>query len=135
MHWTEPYIGIPWLSGGRESVTGLDCWGLLCHVYAREYGITLAPYTEHVEGCPQVFEPLLAELVTQHWKPTDSPQDGDAVAVGRKDRLSHVGLYVQLREPAILHSQVNNLSSIITLRLLRKTGWTNIKFYRNDLRH
>ena len=132
MHWTEQYLGIPWLTGGRDLSVGLDCWGLLVHVYQKEYGITLPPFTEHVNID---FSHLLGlEREKGCWNPTDSPKDGDGVAVGRGVGFTHVGVYVEGMIPAILHSQVNTLSSIISVCAMRRTGWSNIQFYRHDLR-
>jgi cell wall-associated NlpC family hydrolase len=42
-HWTTAYVGLPWQDGGR-GVDGVDCWGLVRIVYARELGIDLPSY-------------------------------------------------------------------------------------------
>lgn len=36
--WASNYVGVPFLDGG-ESFEGADCWGLLCMVLEREYGV------------------------------------------------------------------------------------------------
>lgn len=41
--WASPYIGIPFLDGGRDR-TGLDCWGLVRLVLQRETGLSLPGY-------------------------------------------------------------------------------------------
>lgn len=41
--WEASYIGIPFLDGGRQHDV-LDCWGLLCSVYAHELGIELPTF-------------------------------------------------------------------------------------------
>lgn len=41
--WCQKYVGLPFLDGGRAS-QGLDCWGLVRLVFAKEKGIELPAY-------------------------------------------------------------------------------------------
>ena len=45
MHWTADYVGLPFVDGGRDRA-GVDCWGLVCLVFADRLGITLPGYGE-----------------------------------------------------------------------------------------
>ena len=42
--WASSYVGIPFDIGGRSKIVGLDCWGLVCVVYAEQYEIELPKY-------------------------------------------------------------------------------------------
>lgn len=130
MHWTEQYIGIPWLLGGRDK-SALDCWGLLRLLYRQEYGIELSTYAN---GTAETITEVLSSGAVDKWHSVETPQEGDAVAIGRGDTFSHVGIYLELERPSLLHAQVNSSSNIITLRQMRRTGWSNLKFYQHDSR-
>lgn len=43
----ERYIGIPWRMGGRDSSSGLDCWGLVREFYKNEFDINLPAYESY----------------------------------------------------------------------------------------
>jgi cell wall-associated NlpC family hydrolase len=45
MNWTNDYIGIPFVDGGR-TFDGCDCWGLVRLIFEKELDITLPQYGE-----------------------------------------------------------------------------------------
>jgi cell wall-associated NlpC family hydrolase len=42
--WWEPYLALDHAEGGRDGAAGVDCWGLVRLIYARELGIGLPRY-------------------------------------------------------------------------------------------
>lgn len=131
----EKYLGVPWRSGGRSLDSGVDCWGLLRCVYAAEYGILLAEHPVP-DGTIATAEPLVeSELLSTRWTLTENPLPGDVVALGKGAKLSHVGIYTVIPEPAILHIAFDCQACIVTLRSLRRKGFTNVNFYYHAESH
>ncbi len=42
--WVEKYLGIPWTADSISPKEGLNCWGVLQHIYRQELGIELPEY-------------------------------------------------------------------------------------------
>ncbi|WP_162240020.1 NlpC/P60 family protein [Methylobacterium sp. Leaf106] len=47
MHWSAPYVGLPWQERGLTR-DGIACWGLACLVYREYLGITVPDYAAQV---------------------------------------------------------------------------------------
>ena len=131
MSWPEQYLGIPWQSGGRKLTTGLDCWGLLRHIYAVEFGIELSEYAVPLGTLASMDDVLETEKLTHTWFEIDSVTPGDVVALGNAGGFSHVGVYVEIPEPSIIHIVKNKTSCIASLRNLLRQGFHRIKYYRH----
>lgn len=130
----ETFLGLPWKSGGRDASTGLDCWGLLCYAYEKHLGIKLPPH-----AFPSCMAPAKhvtdAELRSNLWIEVQSPETWDVVALGKDDGFSHVGIYVALRPPSLLHLAIDKTSAIVPLRHLMRLGFQNIRYYRHADRY
>lgn len=131
-NWPEKYLGIPWLTGGRNIAFGLDCWGLLRHVYAVEFGIAVTEHAVPLGVLANPHEVTYAQKSGGYWLETTAPSAGDVVALGRMmSSFSHVGIYVLQPKPALLHSIEGAPSCVTTLAALYRQGYSNIKFYRH----
>lgn len=131
IHWAEKYLGIPWLSGGRNASEGLDCWGLLCHIYKCEFNIDIPAYNVPVGTLAKPETIATGELDNSCWFEVKDPASSDVVILGNSNRFTHVGVYVEIPDAAIIHSAKNCLSCIVTLRILTRYGYTRHKFYRH----
>lgn len=127
----EQYLGVPWAAGGRELAVGLDCWGLLCHIYYSDFGILLPPYNVPAGSLADPFDVRYSELQNNTWIELTSPAVGDVVLLGRGNSFSHVGVYVETPEPSIIHSARDSLSCIASLKLLTRYGYNKVKFYHH----
>lgn len=104
--WVDNYIGIPWHWRGR-SRAGVDCWGLVCMVYADQMDTQL---TDHVYEDEQAASQTIEEEQTR-WPQVEAPQVGDLGIVRcahhRADNRYdlgpfHLGIYVGSQQ--VLHA-------------------------------
>lgn len=127
--WPENYLDIKWLSGGRDTVRGVDCWGLLRVVYIVEYGIALPEFAAPPGA---LASPATVETTIEDWREIIIPRPGDVVALGKLGQgFFHVGVYVDNAVPCILHITTNSRAHVATLRSLYKQGFALKKFYRH----
>ena len=102
--WVAEYIGIPFVSGGRDH-TGCDCYGLVRLVLMERFGYTLplldAGYTDArrlAETAP-LFDAQLPLLAGEQ---IDRPEPGSVAVLLYQGRTSHVGVFVD--DEYILHT-------------------------------
>jgi cell wall-associated NlpC family hydrolase len=70
--WAHRYVGLPAAERGREPSTGLDCWGLVRLVLAREAGIDAPSWEEAYSGFCSVDDArVLIESVHAGWEEID----------------------------------------------------------------
>ena len=96
-HWTDKYIGIPFVEGGRE-FTGCDCAELVLLALRTECGIQALDFTEYEKldfvGMPGYER--LSELIQQamiEWREIDIPQAFDLARFYHGRFPCHVGLW------------------------------------------
>lgn len=114
--WTQNYVGIPYISGGRDR-SGLDCYGLLRLVYAEILGIDLPSFTESYLPTTERHE--LARILQEyrvrgsrawmHLLPRRArPLDATLFRVAGE--ACHIGIY--LGQNRILHTRPHTGSCI-----------------------
>lgn len=100
--WWQGYVGLPFVEKGRD-VSGLDCWGLVRLVYARELGIELPSFdwcyhdTHDTEAIGKHVEEQRAET----WRDVEKPREFDIVVLRMAGVPMHVGIVT--RPPLMLH--------------------------------
>jgi cell wall-associated NlpC family hydrolase len=128
------YLGIPFVKGGRDPKTGLDCWGLVVAFYRAEFGLVLSNHAAPLGTITKRLETRDEELGSGQWHEITDPATGDGVGLGTSAGLSHVGIYVERDgEPCLLHSQTR-CSVIQPLSMLKANGFPQVRFYRHDKR-
>ena len=88
--WWGKYIGIPFVDRGRN-LGGLDCWGLVREVYARERGILLPSWTEH-NGFDSLKNMFATEI--HRFRKLDAPEPFAIAIISTSITYLHVGVMV-----------------------------------------
>lgn len=93
--WVNEYIGIPYKSRGRDR-TGLDCWGLMCLVWAEKLGRPLPPYegVDWYKGQrPATIGSTAVEYASQFTPvPFGEEKLGDGILIRMRGHPFHLGL-------------------------------------------
>lgn len=125
-HWAMQYIGTKWVNGGRDIAIGVDCWGLLQHVYRQHYVIELPSFV----GVDAKDNMAVARLIgeREQWQEIKTPIEGCAVAMSKNKALHHVGVFVC---GMVLHA-VEGIGVIAqSTAALRNNGWTTVRFFKH----
>ena len=72
-------IGIPFVDGGRDPATGLDCWGLMMAAF-RVFGLEIPDYKISCFKTPDIYMAAVHESGLR-WDPVTAPQLGDVVTM------------------------------------------------------
>jgi len=132
MHWIAKYIGLPYLSGGRD-VQGVDCWGLIFLVYPQEFQIELPTLPGISAQAPLGIHRTLTEHAEQDWKELQYPVDGCVVAMSQKEAMHHVGLWANADGGKVVHSWKGDRVIADTTLKIRLKGFRKLKFYQHRL--
>jgi len=111
----DDLIGRRFVNGGRELITGLDCWGLVMEVY-RRYGLTIPDFTVGAFAF-QTIDALAREAMESRiWERVHELNDKDVPLVVlmrmHPKLITHVGVY--MGHNRIIHTM--KMTGIITSR-------------------
>lgn len=99
-HWSEKYIG-------QEYATHTaDCARLLARVRREHFKLPVPSDIELDRQASRLGRiGQMSDLVDTYGKPTENPQEGDAVLMLCRGRPSHIGVYCIVDgEPSVLHA-------------------------------
>lgn len=103
MHWSEPYIGAPYVHGAA------DCLALFVRVSREVFGREIpdgATIDRAVSRLGRAAQ--MSDGVESLGQVTESPKEGDAVLMICAGRPSHIGVYCLVdNEPSVLHAMEN----------------------------
>ena len=88
-------IGIPFVDGGRDPATGLDCWGLVMAAM-RKYGQEVPDFKV---GCHSTVEiDGTYVIAVRDWTKIEDPEEGVVVAMAndpdRPEAVQHFGICI-----------------------------------------
>lgn len=127
MHWSEQYIGDPYVLGDA------DCARLIARVRREVYELPVPSDVEVDRAASRLGRVgQMGDLVTMYGQRTDNPKEGDVVLMLCRSRPSHVGVYCEIdNEPCVLHA-MENAGMVVRHRLrdLPKVFLTVEGFYK-----
>lgn len=118
------YVGRAW------NPPAFDCWEFLRCVYRDALGIELHALGHIAGETAQDMPFAYTEAGSGRWLPVSIPQDGDAVAMGKRARPHHVGIWLSSDGGMIAHCSEPRGVTVAPLRALRAQGWATFQFYR-----
>ena len=109
MHWTDPYIGIPFKpKGGTKD--GADCWGLVRLVLKEVFGKTLPDYLENPFDQKANAEKIDEQKAIVDARLVQDKEDGRLVFLESNGFVSHIGIVV--KDHGVLHTERSSGSVI-----------------------
>lgn len=107
-YWTDPYIGIPFVEGGRD-FSGCDCGGLMLLVLRMEKGIIASDFNAYssadfrMRGGGYARLSAGVEDLMKEWVAVDRPQPFDLVRYRYGRYPVHVGIWTGFSGQEVLH--------------------------------
>lgn len=113
MHWSQQYIGEPYVLGDA------DCARLVARVRREVYKLPVPSDVEVDRAASRLGRVgQMGDLVAMYGQRTDSPEEGDVVLMICRSRPSHVGVYCEVdNEPCVLHAMEN--AGMVVLHRIR----------------
>lgn len=127
--WVTPYVGIPFLDGGRDRA-GCDCWGLVRLVFAEVLGIELPTYGEiSARDLARVTRTIRDHSALAPWLPVagDARPFDVLVMAGRPQ---HVGVMVDARH--VLHVEAATAAVIVPAARSPQVRWRRLSLHRHE---
>jgi cell wall-associated NlpC family hydrolase len=113
--WAADYIGIPYVSHGRDIATGVDCWGLVAHVMRKEYGFAIPDY-DSLYSKEAAHDRVSEAAQVDPWTkvPFEDRVKGDGLWFTSLRGVAHVGVFVSRTH--FLHCNIGVAASLGDIR-------------------
>lgn len=98
LHWAIQYIGLPWVAGSS------DCWSFARQVWREQFGLDVAAVDVNVASRLSSLRAFDDHPEHAHWQIVRDPCEGDACLMGKSERPSHIGVYLEADGGGVLHS-------------------------------
>lgn len=97
-HWASQYIGLPWVAGSS------DCWSFARRVWRERFGWDVAAIDVDATSRWASLRAFDDHPEYDHWQSVSEPREGDACLMGKSERPSHIGIYLEADSGGVLHS-------------------------------
>lgn len=126
-NWSDRYLTIPYIDGGRDIAIGLDCWGLVRGVLHQHFNTPLLKDFGNIHADDKANMTKAYGQVKKAFLPC-SPIKG-AVAAGFNGRLLiHVGVVVEANGLKVLHTSSKHGMCRCSLRHFERL-FSHVKYY------
>jgi hypothetical protein len=102
-YWSDDYLTIPYVDGGRDAAIGLDCWGLVRDVLHKHFKQPLLKTFGTIPASDKANMTKAYCEVKKAFKPC-APVVGAIAAGFNGESLIHVGVVVEANGLKILHT-------------------------------
>ena len=102
-NWSDIYLTVPYVDGGRDVAKGLDCWGLVREVLHQHFDVPLLKAFGSIHADDKSNMTRAYQQVKNAFLPC-SPVAGAVVAGFNGDSLIHVGVVVEANGLKVLHT-------------------------------
>jgi cell wall-associated NlpC family hydrolase len=126
--WVLPVLNKPWKLGGRGPEE-FDCFGLLLWVKRVYFGEDIPDFQSPGKVDIRAFVRLFEDGRGQGWEKVEKPLEGSAVALGKRNRIHHCGIFTTADRGLVVHASDGARVRAQNLRQLRVEGWGLIEFY------
>jgi hypothetical protein len=126
-HWSNSYLTIPYVDGGRDAAIGLDCWGLVRDVLHQHFALPLlnAFGLIHADDKPSMTSAY--DLTKSQF--IECQAKNGAIAAGfNGSALIHVGVVVEVNGLQVLHTSSKYGISKCSARRFNRL-FSQVKYY------
>jgi len=112
------YIGIPYRHHGRDRITGMDCYGVISHIYQKEKSIT--PNDFPYDPVVSIKDVVNIPITEAGWVrvPPEDIQPFDIIVFKNLRYIGQVGMYIGNNK--FIHTSKRTGSIISPLNVERK---------------
>lgn len=132
-HWCTQFIGRRYDVAG-EGPDAFNCWSFFRHVQRERFGRDLPPLPQvaTVTGFMRSFRDRTAGYGWRKLGKGEKRAEGDTVLMGHNTRPHHIGIWVAVAPPSVLHC-VEGMGSVLHTPFdLRIAGWLILDAYRAE---
>lgn len=129
-HWATDFLGKTWEAGARGPET-FDCFGLLSEVYRIYFGEILPTYPINPNDVIGISRIISTESKGGDWFQVKEPKEFDAVGMGKKNSIHHVGIWTSADGGKIVHASDGKSVMVQSTAELTRLGFGRIEFYRH----
>lgn len=118
-------IGTPW------SPPTFTCWDFVVQVYREAFAIELPPLVMDATDPRSTVPVTAAEICSGRWRGVTQPSHGDVVAMGRRGRPHHCGVWVDYAGGLVGHCDAPYGVTAAPLQRMQLNGWGSFRYYRH----
>lgn len=128
-HWSARYLSLKWNS------VHFNCWHFFRKVYLELLGVKLPVIDTHPDHKFQIGKDFRNYTSRRYdWneiKEPLEPMEFDAVAMGSKGSVYHVGIWTEVDGGKVVHCNMDQGVTCMSIARLRDLGYDTFKYYRH----